>query len=646
MSVFGRPYVCFWPCPKAGICNLCPYLDIRCPGRGTRTRRVDQWFKVSYIWQLARCTSVRVLLVHLSAESSNLPNMEVAGFVISVASMVSLLSTCMQGYAALLSAQNLGKDASTLLCQLEIEEARLMMWGRSVGLLSSSNNDASKTNECTIALENAQTVMQILVQISHITNDAKELKKRYGLDLQLWGTDDNVGSRSYIQGLRSLREQYSREQKRQLSLMSTVQSRSSLFQKMRWVSVDKETFSDLVTRLRDYNDTLLGMLEATSRMQFQNDFRALCLEASAMKDMLKLQVIQGAAGNQYKEIALPAGHKILRLKLEMEYTQRFEAMDNSSSLQGDIRDSLQLPNHKVHVVEIGAPRSLGMYRNEQVMLEWRSFGDSVTSVNDEILQRLQNLTRLLHHTTPKPDEFRVLSSHGFLTEEQPPRFAFIFQPPPLSNGALITKFPDSLNDLLSDDNPRRYRPSQTSRFLLARRLATSLLHLHSADWLHKGIRSHNILLFGPGDRSSSLSISKLIEEPFITGFGFARLSSAYDATEPVDNDPVYAQYRHPDVQGEERESFSKKYDVYSLGLVLIEIAYWKPLRKLVSENRNASENLKRLKRDVLQSGDLAHWMGDVYKRAVEVCLSCKWGQEDFHLEFFERVVKELDRCDV
>lgn len=572
--------------------------------------------------------------------------MEVAGFVIGAVSMASLLSTCMQGYAALLSAQNLGKDASKLLCQLEIEEARLMMWGRSVGLLSPSNSDG-KTSGCTIALENAQTVMQILVQISSITNDAKELKKRYGLDVELSGTNDNVGSRSYIQGLRSLREQYSREQERQSSLTSTVQSRSSLFQKIRWVSVDKETFSDLVTRLRGYNDTLLGMLESASRLQFQNDFRALCLEASAMKDMLKLQVIQGAAGNQYKEIALPAGHKILRLKLEMEYTQRFEARSNGSSSQGGtIRDSLQLPNHKVHVLEIGAPRSLGMYRNQQVMVEWRSFGDSVTSVNDELLQRLQNLTRLLHHTTPKPDEFRVLSSHGFLTEEQPARFAFIFQPPSLSNCTLITKFPDSLNDLLSDDNPRRYRPSQTSRFLLARRLATSLLHLHSTDWLHKGIRSHNILLFGPGDRSSSLSISKLIEEPFIVGFGFARLSSAYDATEPVDNDPIYAQYRHPDVQGEERESFSKKYDVYSLGLILIEIAYWKPLRKLVSENRNASENLKRLKRDVLESGDLAHWMGDVYKRAVEVCLSCRWGQEDFHLEFFEKVVKELDRCDV
>ncbi|EDR04130.1 uncharacterized protein LACBIDRAFT_331007 [Laccaria bicolor S238N-H82] len=547
--------------------------------------------------------------------------MEVAGFVIGAVSMASLLSTCMQGYAALLSAQNLGKDASKLLCQLEIEEARLMMWGRSVGLLSPSNSDG-KTSGCTIALENAQTVMQILVQISSITNDAKELKKRYGLDVELSGTNDNVGSRSYIQGLRSLREQYSREQERQSSLTSTVQSRSSLFQKIPWVSVDKETFSDLVTRLRGYNDTLLGMLESASRLQFQNDFRALCLEASAMKDMLKLQVIQGAAGNQYKEIALPAGHKILRLKLEMEYTQRFEARSNGSSSQGGtIRDSLQLPNHKVHVLEIGAPRSLGMYRNQQVMVEWRSFGDSVTSVNDELLQRLQNLTRLLHHTTPKPDEFRVLSSHGFLTEEQPARFAFIFQPPSLSNCTLITKFPDSLNDLLSDDNPRRYRPSQTSRFLLARRLATSLLHLHSTDWLHKGIRSHNILLFGPGDRSSSLSISKLIEEPFIVGFGFARLSSAYDATEPVDNDPIYAQYRHPDVQGEERESFSKKYDVYSLGLILIEIAYWKPLRKLVSENRNASENLKRLKRDVLESGDLAHWMGDVYKRTVEVCLS-------------------------
>jgi hypothetical protein len=84
--------------------------------------------------------------------------------------------------------------------------------------------------------------------------------------------------------------------------------------------------------------------------------------------------------------------------------------------------------------------------------------------------------------------------------------------------------PESLYDVLSDDNSQRFRLLQTFRIILAKLLATSLLYLRSTGWLHNGIRSQNVLVLGSGDRRSPSAISKLIEEPHLVGHARARSS--------------------------------------------------------------------------------------------------------------------------
>jgi serine/threonine protein kinase len=279
------------------------------------------------------------------------------------------------------------------------------------------------------------------------------------------------------------------------------------------------------------------------------------------------------------------------------------------------------------------------------LVEWRDLENGDTPHADEkIIQRLELLSRLLHPSTPRPPEFRALNCLGYLLEEKPARCAFVLDlsNPPITSSVLYTA-PDSLHDVLSDENRNRHRPSQSARFRLAKQLATSVLYLQNAGWLHKGIRSQNVLLLGNGDRSSAFSISQLIEAPYLVGHGYARLSSNYQDTEGVDKDPLNILYRHPDIIGENRARYQKKYDTYSLGVVLIEIALWKPLCKLVSPRRTIVENSRRIL-DLVTSGDLAHWMGSIYSEAVRICLNCEWAVEDLELEFFEKVVKQLDQC--
>ena len=493
-------------------------------------------------------------------------------------------------------------------------------------------------------------MVQVLVQISDIFSNTKVLRDRYGIIVEdqgsNWDATSVVGAArgNYIDGLQSMREQFVKEYKPQSAFASSLQRGNSLLRKIRWVFTDKDTLVTLVATLRGFNDSLESMLNSASRRQFHQDFQLLCLESLKTNDLLRLQILEGAAKNQYNQLALPTSHKVLRLRLELDFAERFENRAPDQWPGTEIA-SLQIAKQKVYIEDTLASRSLGLYDSKQVLVQWRDLESrAVRVVDTKVLQRLQHLSKLLHVDSPKPPEFRTLSCFGFVLLENPARFAFVYSLPRLlSSPSDRDGVPESLYDVLSDENRDRYRPSQSSRFILARRLATSLLYLHSTGWLHKGIRSQNVLVLGDGNRSSASSISKLVEEPYLVGHGYARLSSNVSGTEPVDNDPVNAQYRHPDVLGQNRARFQKKYDAYSLGVVLMEIAYWKPLGKLVSSRRTAAENSTKLM-GLATSGDLAHWMGSIYSEAVKICLGCEWSSEDLLLQFFDKVVKQLDQC--
>jgi hypothetical protein len=195
---------------------------------------------------------------------------------------------------------------------------------------------------------------------------------------------------------------------------------------------------------------------------------------------------------------------------------------------------LKIAQEKVYIEHMDAPRSLGLYQSQKVVVEWRNLKEYATGSGGQVLHRLQLLSKLLHVDTPRPHEFRSLGCFGFLFEPQHPEFAFVF---------VLSSTAESLYDVLCDEASTRPCPSQTSRFGLTRHLALSLLHLRATGWLQcKEVRSRNILLFGG---RGSAAQTALIEEPFLVGHGYARLAANAAGTEPV-TDGSEAQYRHPD----------------------------------------------------------------------------------------------------
>lgn len=133
-------------------------------------------------------------------------------------------------------------------------------------------------------------------------------------------------------------------------------------------------------------------------------------------------------------------------------------------------------------------------------------------------------------------------------------------------------------------------------------------------------------------------------------FEFARPENA-ETQHTFDNHLEKNLYRHPDRQGTPTISFQKHHDIYSLGVVLLEIGL------CMTASRIYQNATARMKTGVLMNPrgiqnlyidianrKLPHNMGPAYRGAVVKCLSGSFQETDTDLtiEFYEEVVQSID----
>ena len=173
----------------------------------------------------------------------------------------------------------------------------------------------------------------------------------------------------------------------------------------------------------------------------------------------------------------------------------------------------------------------------------------------------------------KPQDLFAPTCVGFVDDrKQKCRFGWIFRMPEGSHKGTLLK---SLHSMLGQ---RVSKPTLAQRISLSRKLASSLSHLHTANWLHKGIHSGNVIFCGENEEFD-------VEHPILSGFEYSRPQS--NKTTSRNLDPRWDIYRWPKIQNEAPNAAGsrKTYDIYSLGLVLLEIAHWEPLNKLMCLKR-------------------------------------------------------------
>ncbi|KAL5438149.1 hypothetical protein PMIN07_006383 [Paraphaeosphaeria minitans] len=228
-------------------------------------------------------------------------------------------------------------------------------------------------------------------------------------------------------------------------------------------------------------------------------------------------------------------------------------------------------------------------RKTSVWIEWKTYEPPPchpTGPDPKILERVRALAALLKENN-KTDQFRAPHCLGYFQDVDPAtgedhcRFGLVFEKPASAHPSTR---PTSLHSLLTQRDVDM--PSLTARLTLMRLLSEAVERLHVVDWLHKGLRSSAILFFSDGG-GAAVDFA----DPYLAGFDYSRPAMNDDLTEKPPEDAAADVYRHPRVQGSglreasspnsssslSSSSYKKSYDIYALGIVLVEIAYWAPI---------------------------------------------------------------------
>lgn len=277
-------------------------------------------------------------------------------------------------------------------------------------------------------------------------------------------------------------------------------------------------------------------------------------------------------------------------------------------------------------------RSSGLLDDEKhVIIEWKRY-DGMSRDKEDIKMRVRidDLARMLGADTNKPEELLTLRCLGYFYEPSEHRYGFVSEYPPGSSVSTLKA--------LLDGSSAETLPSLKDRYQIAHALGLSLAILHTAKWLHKGIRSHNVLF------SSSIDHGIAWTRPYLVGFDYSRPDQTDALSETSGDSASFNLYRHPSSQGIPLESYRREFDIYSFGVLLVEIGSWRSARKLWDKKSAAAEFRENL--IIFTKEKMTHYMGVKYRDAALKCLTgelCK-RSEGILKAFLVEVVEVLGRC--
>ena len=417
--------------------------------------------------------------------------------------------------------------------------------------------------------------------------------------------------------------------------------------RLRWVAFDGEVFLKLLGRLTDLNDYLVELLRGQQARQLEQTTQKTYLEIvqvrSSMEELTHLvtatMLLDGRkTGSMSSEIrrrnedALASLARFKSLNTATDAPTNHRPSNYETLLSGTYKNYSQVfydeRDTSAHNVSSGRVRAEGkFYPGDQtvadVWIEWKTYkeeriaGQDKWKPHDDNVKRVRELVALLQ--SPKPREFCAPQCLGYFDDRDDEddsdhdfRFGLIFKKPA---NALA---PVSLHQMF--DTPS---PSLTERIALAHKIAVSILYLHAVNWLHKGLRSDSIVFFPTANAATD------IRAPYLTGFEYSRPDKEGETTTGGNVNNRWELYVHPDYQGpggSAKGTYRKTFDIYSLGIVLLEIALWTKIEHIVEiRDPEAAETdvLRGIRQKLLKPEYLDFLkasLGDRYHEAVKSCI--------------------------
>lgn len=487
---------------------------------------------------------------------------------------------------------------------LDWEEFRLLQWGQRVGL-----SDGNVQNRRL----NWDMIKEVLRQLNDLLTNTKTLKERYRLERvktekdspQPLSTASTLVSESSTDANSNLnRSLWSCAPKTIVqSRADIIRKTTSPLKKLRWASLDQDRIRELVSQITYFNNCLQGLLESAEQDFVRVGLAALLrdlvsrstdrVDLDLLRVLLDKEAISGAdavdAAAILKQARLLTG--VDKRKGEKNLTSTVQNLSASSSNIGAppprerpklsklspaalIRKSPKAEEKGREVATYNLVTTKKIVR-ACVLMEWKRVDKS----NDQRLQkRIQELCFLM--TNLSDTTFHCPKFIGYLKRELSGdynAYAYVWELVNLSTDTNPEIEPQIRPLSTLFDHPRRV--SLSERYRIAHDLAETVLQLHTAGWLHKAICSDNILFV---ERGSSTWENGTVHGPYITGYEYSR--NTFEDTEKFPADPTLELYQHPLSQGSGQVSdvsFRKSFDLYALGCVLVELALWQNLEKVL-----------------------------------------------------------------
>ena len=538
--------------------------------------------------------------------------MDAASLALGIAALLAAFDGAVNGYLRIEEFFDDNTGCLDLGLAYHVQKHRLGAWG-----------DYFKVHDETGCLllkesENTKTLIsKILARISANHEAAQKFLTRYAME-----------SKDSPPSPKNEAERFQLESTF-ISSLSKLQISKKQKSRFRWVIKDRKKFAEIVNTLKEQNDELYAVLSPRDTDTLIRTLSSYVL--AAINSIESLKTLQSVSRDVQTLVLLGLSAKLK----EME-----KSTDTGESVKHLDKLSLKISSHSY--------RAFGWYHDEGAMdeavwVEWRYVTPMLSpSDQTELTRRIQTLGAML--TAVTLSELRIPRCLGIFEDTD-------YASNPTSQGLARTGFvyafpgefdpfkpPKSLLDIISET---KEAPFLGDRFRLAFTLASSLSLLHASNWLHKSFRGDNILFFR--DKKEPRPRFPRLQAPYLAGFEFSRRvgdsTLGYRPTGSGELDYYY----HPDVV---EHGFTKARELYSLGVVLYEIAWWRPLGKKLNPGKK-DMTLDAYRELLIANLDqVGSMMGEIYRDVVGACLTCDFpdDEEDFARAVLMKVIHELETC--
>jgi hypothetical protein len=519
------------------------------------------------------------------------------------------------------------KNFEHLRTRLKIEQARLLNWGENIGLVEELLEHPSQTLEL-----NQNLILNILVQVQVAFKACVKIESRFG---EIVGEKAGTPASSRPKQKRSFLGR----------TLAVLENPVRMLASLQWAMIKEDEFEGLIVKLIGYNDAVWSLLDRHTMhdlrvMQQQSNLIMLQLaeQVSELRYITAAMAIRPAGAKTHSTPSLsrsatlveedPTHHSTLAALAAFKARQlSIEKSDPASS------ELLISPLDLPQPFDKSNSSALFEFSGSKAWVEWREPVEE--DLNQHLLQmmeeRVRKLAKLLSQPA-KPREFRAPRCLGYLCEmdeADEPRYGFVYEVPAQEKPASSEQRMNNLRQLFLTTPC----PSLTKRMRLASMIAESLFYLHAVNWLHKGLRSKGIVFFTDANQKQTE-----LSSPVVSGFDFSRPDLPEEITVRHPSNIFDDLYRHPERLKDASASTprsQKSHDVYSLGIILLEIAFWQPIEVVMGiamDRKSARSLVRKIRESILDRRDgimvgkqstmagLEGRVGEVYAEVVRRCV--------------------------